>query len=51
MYMDPPVGEITIDPRADTRWMLSATAMATLLLGIFPARLMELCARAITASL
>jgi len=51
MYMDPPAGEITIDPRADTRWMLSATAMATLLLGIFPARLMELCARAITASL
>ncbi|HEX7559463.1 MAG TPA: NADH-quinone oxidoreductase subunit NuoN [Usitatibacter sp.] len=51
MYMDPPVGEITIDPRADTRWMLSATAMATLVLGIFPARLMELCARAITASL
>ena len=51
MYMDPPAGEITIDPRADTRWMLSATAVATLLLGIFPARLMELCARAIAASL
>jgi NADH-quinone oxidoreductase subunit N len=51
MYMDPPAGEITIDPRADARWMLSATAIATLLLGIFPARLMELCARAITASL
>jgi NADH-quinone oxidoreductase subunit N len=51
MYMDPPVGEITVDTRADTRWMLSAAALATLILGIFPARLMELCARAITASL
>jgi NADH-quinone oxidoreductase subunit N len=51
MYMDPPAGEISIDPRADTRWMLSAAAVATLLLGIFPARLMEICARAITASL
>jgi NADH-quinone oxidoreductase subunit N len=51
MYMDAPAGEITIDPRADARWMLSATALATLLLGIFPARLMDLCARAITASL
>jgi NADH-quinone oxidoreductase subunit N len=51
MYMDPPAGEISIDPRADARWMLSAAALATLLLGIFPARLMELCARAITASL
>jgi NADH-quinone oxidoreductase subunit N len=51
MYMDAPAGEISVDPRADTRWMLSAAAIATLLLGIFPARLMELCARAITASL
>ncbi|MGZ5074196.1 MAG: NADH-quinone oxidoreductase subunit NuoN, partial [Usitatibacter sp.] len=51
MYMDAPVGEITVDPRADTRWMLSAAAIATLVLGIFPARLLELCARAITASL
>ena len=51
MYMDPPAGEISVDPRADTRWMLSAAAVATLLLGIFPARLMEICARAITASL
>ena len=51
MYFDRPVGEITVDPRADTRWMLSATAIATLILGIFPARLMDLCARAITASL
>jgi len=51
MYMESPVSEITIDPRADTRWMLSATAIATLLLGLVPAPLVELCARAITASL
>ncbi|HSS26452.1 MAG TPA: NADH-quinone oxidoreductase subunit NuoN [Usitatibacter sp.] len=51
MYMENPVSEITIDPRADTRWMLSATAIATLLLGLVPAPLVELCARAITASL
>ena len=51
MYMDAPAGEITFEPRADARWMLSATAVATLVLGIFPGRLMDLCARAITASL
>jgi NADH-quinone oxidoreductase subunit N len=51
MYMDPPSGEITLDARADTRWLLSATAIATLILGIFPAPLMDLCARAITASM
>jgi len=31
--------------------MLSATAVATLFFGLVPAPLMELCARAITASL
>ena len=51
MYMDEPVGEITIDPRADTRWVLSVTALATLALGIFPGPLMDLCMRAITASM
>jgi NADH:ubiquinone oxidoreductase subunit 2 (subunit N) len=51
MYMDPPRGEITLDRRADTRWLLSATAIATLVLGIVPAPLMDLCARAITASM
>ena len=51
MYMDPPAGEITLDARADTRWLLSATGIATLVLGIVPAPLMELCARAITASM
>lgn len=51
MYMEGPVTEITIDPRADTRWMLSATAIATLVLGLVPAPLLDLCARAITASM
>jgi NADH-quinone oxidoreductase subunit N len=51
MYMDPPTGEITLDARADARWVLSATAVATLILGIVPAPLLELCARAITASM
>jgi NADH-quinone oxidoreductase subunit N len=51
MYMDPPAGEITFDPRADARWVVSATAVATLVLGLVPAPLWDLCARAITASL
>ncbi len=51
MYMDAPAGEITFEPRADARWVLSATAVAVLVLGLFPARLMDLCARAVTASL
>ncbi len=51
MYMDEPAGEITIAPRADARVLLSANALAVLALGIVPAPLMDLCARAITASL
>jgi len=51
MYMDPPAGEMTFEPRADARWVLSATAVATLVLGIAPAPLLDLCARAITASM
>jgi NADH-quinone oxidoreductase subunit N len=51
MYMDEPAGEITIAPRADMRLLLSANALAVLALGILPSPLMDLCARAITASL
>jgi NADH-quinone oxidoreductase subunit N len=51
MYMDAPSGEITLDPRPDARWLLSATAIATLVLGIVPGPLLDLCARAITASM
>jgi NADH-quinone oxidoreductase subunit N len=51
MYMDAPVGEITLEPRRDARWVLSATAIVTLVLGIVPGPLLDLCARAITASM
>ena len=51
MYMDEPTTEITIAPRADMRWVLSANALAVLALGILPAPLMDLCARAIVASM
>jgi NADH-quinone oxidoreductase subunit N len=51
MYMDPPSGEITLEPRRDARWLLSATALATLALGVIPGELLALCARAITASM
>jgi NADH-quinone oxidoreductase subunit N len=51
MYMDDPVGEITIERRAGTRWVLSAMGIVTLVLGVLPAPLMDLCVRAITASM
>ncbi len=51
MYMDPPAGEISLDNRAETRWLLSANAVAVLVLGVLPGPLMDLCARAITASM
>jgi NADH-quinone oxidoreductase subunit N len=51
MYMDDPVGEITLERRAGTRWVLSAMGIVTLVLGVAPAPLMDLCVRAITASM
>jgi len=51
MYMDEPAGEITLAERGDMRFLLSANAIAVLALGVIPAPLMGLCARAITASL
>ena len=51
MYMDAPTREISLDSRADARWLLSATAIATLALGVLPGPLLDLCARAITASM
>ncbi|MEO7743623.1 MAG: NADH-quinone oxidoreductase subunit NuoN [Usitatibacter sp.] len=51
MYMEAPGGEITIEPRAETRWILSAIAVVTLALGVMPSWLMDLCVRAITASM
>ncbi|HXZ48728.1 MAG TPA: NADH-quinone oxidoreductase subunit NuoN [Usitatibacter sp.] len=51
MYMEAPEGELTLDPRRDARWVLSAAGLATLALGIVPAPLLDLCMRAITASM
>ncbi|MFZ3324005.1 MAG: NADH-quinone oxidoreductase subunit NuoN [Usitatibacter sp.] len=51
MYMDAPSGELTIDPQPGTRWMLSATAIATLVLGFIPAPLLNLCLRAIAGAM
>jgi len=51
MYMDAPAREITLDASVGARWTLSATAIATLVLGIAPGPLLDLCTRAITASL
>ena len=51
MYMDAPAGEITIDRRIETRWILSAIAVVVIVLGIVPSWLMDLCVRAITASM
>jgi NADH-quinone oxidoreductase subunit N len=51
MYMDAPTTEITLDARTDTRWMLSATALATLILGLIPSPLVEICSRAIAATM
>jgi NADH-quinone oxidoreductase subunit N len=51
MYMDEPAAEITIAGRGDARLVLSANALLVLGLGILPSPLMNLCARAIAASL
>jgi len=51
MYMDPPAGDMTLAPGAEARWVLSATAVLTLLFGILPAPLFDLCGRAISASM
>ena len=51
MYMDEPAAQITIAERGDMRFLLSANAIVVLALGVIPAPLMDLCARAITASL
>ena len=51
MYMDEPAGEISIAPRLDMRVLLSVNAVAVLALGVVPGPLLDLCARAITASL
>jgi len=51
MYMEAPQGEITVDPAPGPRWILSVAGVATLVLGILPAPLFNLCVRAISASM
>jgi NADH-quinone oxidoreductase subunit N len=51
MYFDAPTGEITLERRMGTRWVLSGTAIATLFFGIVPAPLLNLCLNAISRSM
>ena len=51
MYMEAPAGEITIDPHPGTQWVLSIAGVLTLVLGIVPSPLVNLCVRAIAASM
>ncbi len=51
MYMDAPTSELTLDSSRGTRWVVSGTAILILVLGLVPAPLMNLCARAIAASM
>jgi NADH-quinone oxidoreductase subunit N len=51
MYFDAPTGEITLERRLGTRWVLSGTSLATLLFGIVPAPLLNLCVSAISRSM
>jgi NADH-quinone oxidoreductase subunit N len=50
MYFDDPVDKRPIEARADTRLLLSVNGLALLLLGVFPQKLMGLCALALTHS-
>jgi NADH-quinone oxidoreductase subunit N len=51
MYMDEAAGEMPLSGRMSMRFVLSANALLVLALGILPAPLLDLCARAIAASL
>ena len=51
MYMEAPDVDDAIEARPEARWVLSATGILTVALGILPAPLMDLCVRAITASM
>jgi NADH-quinone oxidoreductase subunit N len=50
MYFDDPVDNRPIESRGDTRLLLSVNGFALLLFGIFPQKLMGLCALALTHS-
>ncbi len=47
MYFDKPTDEAPITAGVDTQWMLSINGLAMLLLGVFPAGLLALCAAAV----
>jgi NADH-quinone oxidoreductase subunit N len=51
MYFDAPDDTAPITPRADMQVLLSVNGLAVLAFGLFPQRLMELCASSILASL
>ncbi|NYH98359.1 NADH-quinone oxidoreductase subunit NuoN [Cupriavidus plantarum] len=51
MYFDAPAGEEPLEATAGLRGVLSINGLAVILLGLFPAALMNLCYQAIRASL
>jgi len=51
MYFDAPVGEEPLEASTGLRSVLSLNGLAVILLGLFPAGLMDLCFQAIRATL
>jgi NADH-quinone oxidoreductase subunit N len=51
MYMDEATGELTVSSHPETRWVLTVMAILTLVFGVAPSPLFELCGRAISASM
>jgi NADH-quinone oxidoreductase subunit N len=51
MYFDAPVGEEPLEASVGLRSVLSLNGLAIILLGLFPAALMNLCYQAIRATL
>jgi NADH-quinone oxidoreductase subunit N len=50
MYFDDPIDEAPLEPRFDTRVLLSVNGLALLFFGIFPQQLMGVCVVALTRS-
>lgn len=50
MYFDAPEDTAPLEAQADMRWLLSANGIAILVLGVYPAGLMNLCLQALGAS-
>jgi NADH-quinone oxidoreductase subunit N len=47
MYFDAPASDRVLSPALDLRVLLSANGLLVLALGLFPGRLLDLCARAL----